>query len=238
MKKVLFIALTAFGMQASVSAQETETVTTTTTTTTTTSTNLNDNPKRGLYVSFGVALADDYKMNDRLKAAGMPELNNAVFESTVGYSAMFEKLSFDLELATGYMDEKSATDRVRNIQATIRLRGHYNIVMKDKFFLTAGADLSYLTNNFNINTRDRVIDLNNPDPSEYPGHISLYNNQMLVGPSIAVGLFQKSGWPLRLNTGYEWAVVGGKWKSEYANVANSFRESGQGHFYAKLTIGL
>lgn len=237
MKKVLFIALTALGMQVSVSAQETETVTTTTTTTTT-STNLNDNPKHGLYVSFGVALADDYKMNDRLKAVGMPELNTAVFESTIGYNVMFEKLSFDLEMATGYMEEKSATDRVRNIQVTFRFRGHYNLIMKEKFFLTAGADLSYMRNDFNINTRDRVIDLNNPTPADYAGHISLYNDQMLLGPSLAVGLFQKSGWPLRLNTGYEWAVAGGKWNSQYANVANSFKESGQGHFYAKLTIGI
>lgn len=233
MKKVLFIAVALLGMQASVNAQDAGT-----TTTTTGQRYDDDNPGKGLYVSFGVAGNDGFKMNDRLKAEGMPELNKAAFESTIGYYIMFNKLSFDLEVVASYLDDKTATDRVRNINTGVKFRGHYNIVKDDKFFVTGGADLTYAFNNFNLNTRDRVIDLNNPNPADYPGHINLYNEQFFVGPSVAIGFLQNTEYKLRFNAGYEWAVMSSVWKSQYANVANTFRENGQGHYYAKLTLML
>jgi hypothetical protein len=235
MKKVLCIAVALMGIQYSAKAQESSTATDSVPNPTMYT---DDNPGHGLYVSFGVTGFDDFKMNDRLKAQGLPELNKAAFETTVGYTVMFNKMTFDWEFAASYMDSKTATDRVRNINTAVRLRGHYNIVKKAKFFVTGGADLTYSYNNFNINTRNRVIDLNNPDPADYPGHINLYNDQMYAGPSLAVGFLQNTEYKLRLNVGYEWAVIAGKWKSQYGGVENSFKESGQGHYYAKLSIML
>lgn len=236
MKKVLCIAVALIGMQFSAKAQVSPIVPTDSIPNPTTYTD--DKPGHGLYVSFGVTGFDDFKMNERLKAIGMPDLNKAAFESTVGYYLMFEKASFDMEFAASYMDQKTTTDRVRNINALFRFRGHYNILVDKNFFLTAGADLTFASNNFNINTRNRTIDLNNPDPADYPGHISLYNQQVYLGPSVAFGFLQKTEYKLRLNVGYEWAVISSEWKSQFANVENTFRENGQGHYYAKLTFML
>jgi hypothetical protein len=236
MKKALFIAVALLGMQATVKAQVAPIIPTDSIPNPSTYTD--DKPGHGLYVSFGVAGFDDFKMNDRLKAVGMPELNKAAFETTVGFYVMFRKMSFDMEFAASYMDQKTATDRVRNINGLFRFRGHYNILMDKNFFVTAGADLTFASNNFNINTRNRTIDLHNPDPADYTGHINLYNQQMYIGPSVAFGFLQSSEYKLRLNMGYEWAVISSEWKSQYANVQNTFRESGQGHYYAKLSIML
>lgn len=233
MKKVLFIAVALMGMQYSVSAQDTET-----TTVATPQRYDDNNPGKGLYVSFGVAGNDGFKMNDRLKAQGLPELNSAAFETTVGWYIMMKKLSFDFEVVASYMDDKTATSRVRNINTGFNLRGHYNILTSDKFFVTGGADLGYAFNNFNINTRDRVIDLNDLEPANNPGHVNLYNDQFILGPSAAFGFLQNTDYKMRLNLGYNWAVMSGKWRSDYGNVQNTFRENGQGHFYAKLTLML
>lgn len=238
MKKALFIALALVGMQASVNAQDAETTTTGTPTTVAPQRYDDNNPGRGLYVSFGVAGNNGFKINDRLKADGMPALNKAAYESTIGYYIMFKKLSFDFEVSASYLQQKSAGYRVRNINTGFTFRGHYNIVTNSKLFVTAGADLTYLHNEFNLNNVERVIDLNNLDPDDYPGHINLYNDQFYAGPSAAFGFLQDSEYKLRLNVGYGWSVISGKWKSEYATVENTFRENGQGHYYAKLTIML
>ncbi|MHA3786943.1 hypothetical protein ACX0HA_01935 [Flavobacterium hauense] len=233
MKKVLFIAAAIIGMHYSVNAQDSET------TTPADSQRYDDNnPGKGLYVSFGVAGNDGFKMNDRLKAQGLPELNSTAFESTIGWYIMMNKLSFDFEIVASYMDEKSGTDRVRNVNTGINLRGHYNIFTNNKFFITGGADLGYAFNNFNINTRGRLIDLNDLDPADNPGHINLYNDQFIMGPSAAFGFLQNTDYKMRLNFGYNWAVVSGQWRSQFGNVQNTFRENGQGHFYAKLSLML
>jgi hypothetical protein len=233
MKKVLFIAVALLGMQYSVKAQDSET------TPPAAPQRYDDhNPGNGVYVSVGIVGNDGFKMNDRLQAQGLPELNSTAFETSLGWYLMFKNISFDFEIVASYMDDKTATDRVRNINTGINLRPHYNILKGDKFFVTGGADLGYAFNNFNINTRNRVIDLNDLDPADNPGHINLYNDQFILGPSAAFGFLQNTDYKMRLNLGYTWAVVSGQWRSQYGNVQNTFRENGQGHFYAKLSIML
>ena len=85
---------------------------------------------------------------------------------------------------------------------------------------------------------EALIDLDDLNPSTHTGHISLYNNQFTIGPSVIFGAFTNSSFPVRLSVGYDWAVYSGKWKSEVAEVDNSFRENGQGIWYARLVLPL
>ncbi|AXG73468.1 hypothetical protein DVK85_04170 [Flavobacterium arcticum] len=234
MKKIVFATICFFGGQALLLAQET--VTTTTTTTTTTTMADENNPKTSFYVGFGAAVFEDHKISDNLAAAGMPGIDEVLPEMTFGFNVMGEDYLVDIEFNTNYLDKKTSTDRIRAVAAGIKMRGHYIPVNTGNFYLSAGADLSYIGSNYDLFTRGNVIDLNDLNPGTHTGHISLYNNQFYAGPSLAFGAFQKSSFPLRLNVGYEWALISGKWKSEYANVNNTFRESGQGRFYAKLTF--
>jgi hypothetical protein len=224
MKKItLIIAL--LGIQALSTAQETETTTPVQT-------------KRTLYASFGIASTDDYKINKNLKMTDMPQLSSTAPEVTLGYNVTGEKVLIDLELNANYMDKKTSTDRVKYVSSGVKLRGHYIPVKTTDFFLSGGFDLSYAVNHFDLYSRGNSIDLNDLEPSTHTGHISLYNNQLYLGPSIAFGAFQTYVYPLRLNVGYEWAVYSSRWDSEFARVDNTFRESGQGRFYAKLSIDL
>ncbi len=234
MKKIVLAVICFFGAQSLLTAQETVTETVATTTTATTVDE--NNPKINIYVAVGAAVLGDYKISDNLAAAGMPGIEEVLPEITFGLNVMGEDFLVDLEFNTNYLDKKTSTDRIRAVAAGVKMRGHYIPLNTGKFFLSAGADLSYVGSNYDLFTRGNVIDLNDLNPGTHTGHISLYNNQFYAGPSLAFGAFQKSSFPLRLNVGYEWAVVSGKWKSEFANVSNTFREDGQGRFYAKLTF--
>jgi hypothetical protein len=225
MKKILGIAF-ALVWAHSLTAQET-------TTETASSGNIE---KKTWYVSFGMASFGDFDINKKLQASGMPQLGDAALETTIGHHTMFRKMLIDFEWNTNYMDKKTTTDRIKTINTGFKIRGQYVPFKTENMFFAAGADLSYMFNNFNLYTRGNTIDLDDLNPAGHTGHISLYNQQFWAGPSIAFGAFQKSAFPLRLNVGYEWALYSSKWKSEVAEVANSLKESGQGRFYAKLTL--
>lgn len=224
MKKIVFIALSILGVQSLI-AQETETTTAP-----------GDKEVKTWYVSIGAAIMEDYKINKNLADAGMPQIGNEALEITIGRSVMYKKLLMDLEWNTNYMDNKTATDRVKTVNSGINFRVNYVAFQNDKFFLSGGADFSYMFNYFNLYSRSNTIDLNDLNPSTHTGHINLNNSQFYMGPSVVFGALQNTKFPLRLNMGYEWALYSSKWKSEVADVANSFRENGQGRFYVKLSI--
>ncbi|QYJ69296.1 hypothetical protein [Flavobacterium litorale] len=224
-KTLLFVVVCVIGIPFMSLAQET------------TYSDTNDDDKvLNWYFAAGVAVTNDYKINENLAAAGMPELNNVMPEITFGYMVKGTKLLMDFEINTAFMDERTSTDRIQSVAFGFKLRGHYIPYSTENFFLSGGVDLSYLNNRFNLYSRGNVIDLNDLNPSTHTGHISLYNEQFYVGPSIAFGAFQKSSFPIRLNVGYEFSAINGKWRSDFANVANDFREDVQGRFYAKLAL--
>ena len=231
MKKIVLAVICFFGAQSLLTAQETVTETVTTTTTVD-----ENNPETNFYIGVGVAVPGSYKISDKLAAAGMPDIEEAMPEISFGLNVMGEDFLVDIEFNADYLDKKTNTDRIKAVAAGVKMRGHYIPVNTGKFFLSAGADLSYIGSSYDLFTRGNVIDLNDLNPGTHTGHISLYNKQFYAGPSLAFGAFQKSSFPVRLNVGYEWALISGKWKSEFANVANTFREDGQGRFYAKLSF--
>ena len=229
MKTLAFMALALFGAQFAATAQEGESTQV-----------VNDtiHSTQTWYVGFGATGFDKFKINDNLKAAGMPQLSDAAFQVTLGYETMEEDFLVGLEWTTAYMDEKTSSDRVKTVNTALKLRFHYIPWQTKKFFVSAGADLAYTFNNFNLYTRGNEIDLDDLDPSTHTGHINLYNNQFTLGPSVMFGAFTNSNFPVRLAVGYDWALYSSKWKSPVAEVDNSFRENGQGIWYAKLILPL
>lgn len=227
MKKLAFMALAFFGAQFAATAQETETTDAS-----------GKFERREWYVGVGATGNDGFKINTLLEEQGLPELNDAAFEVTLGHSFIKDRMLLDLEWNTSYSDKKTGTDRIKNVNTGFKLRGHYVVWNNQKFFFSGGADVSFTANSFNLYSRGNTIDLEDLDPSAHTGHISLYNNNIFVGPSITFGAFQDSNFPVRLVAGYEWGVYSSEWRSEVAEVSNSFRENGQGRWYARIVLPL
>lgn len=234
MKKIVLIALSIIGVQSSVIAQETET----TTTTSSSQSTRTAKDRFDFYYGFGVNVLSDYKMNDKLKAAGMPQIANAAPEFTFGFSFIpsGQKFYHDIEGGIAYMDEKTGGNRIKTTVATVKMRLQYKLIEKEKMFFSAGLDIGYSQTGINLYSIGNTIDLNDLNPATHTGHISMRNGQLTLGPAVALGLFQDS-FPVRINAGYNIGVTKGKWKSDVASVANTINESGQGSFYAKILIG-
>lgn len=217
-------------------AQETETITEVTVTQTTVE---NKNPFE-FYVGFGIAVLGDYNLNEKLKMAEMPEIGSSAPEFTFGFnfSDPGEKFYMDIEGVAAYMDKKDNANRLKTISGGAKMRLQYKFSGNNKWFISGGADINYLVTQVNLYSRGNTIDLNDLNPAAHTGHISMYNNQFSMGPSVAVGLFQDMVFPLRLNIGYDIGISNGKWKSEYADINNTIKENGLSRFYAKVIIGL
>lgn len=228
MKKVFILAL-GLCFSQNIFAQETTTVTVVE------KENTND-AKMDLYFAVGVNILSDYKINKNLKAAGMPEIGSATPEFTFGLNFGGQKWLTDVEASASYWKKDNNPLRSTAISSTVKFRGHYVPYRTEKFFISAGVDLSYMMNDFNFYNRNAEIDLNDLDPTTQTGHIQLKNNMLYVGPSVSIGFLQNKSTKLRLNFGYDIAAISGKWKSDYTDVNNSFRENGHDKFYIKLTI--
>lgn len=233
MKKFLLAAICIIGHQLTAFAQESQSSTTIITSSKDTIPGIN------LYVAFGASFIGDYKLNDKLEAQGLPQMSDVQPEFTIGFNVRAtKKFWLDVEMTGAHSDEKDAVNRVRTTTFGAKLRPHYAMFNNKGFFGTVGADISYIGNRADIFTRGNQIDLNLLDPALHNGHISLNNELLYMGPSMSFGFLQNTGFPLRLNLGYEWALTNGKWKSDFADVTNNVKESGHGRGYAKLTIGL
>src|SRR5688500_11261854 len=134
MKKVVFAALAIIGTQFAATAQETAATEAARDTIRST---------QSWYVGFGATGFDKFKINDNLKAAGMPQLGDAAFQVSIGHESKGEDFLVNLEWNTAYMDEKTSTDRVRTVNTGIKLRFHYIPWQNKKFFLSTGADFAY-----------------------------------------------------------------------------------------------
>ena len=226
MKKILLAAICIIGFQSSIAQEGTS------------SEDFTKPAKQNFYVALGAAFNGDYRINDKLRASGMPHLSESMPEFTIGYNVIGESYLIDLEFNGAYQNIKQGDDRTSTVVGGVKLRGHYVPVNKESFFLSAGADVSYLTNTIDLYNKYNSIDLNNLDPLNNSGHINLYSQLLYAGPSVSVGLFQNKSFPIRLNAGYEWALTNGYWKSDFADVYNSVKESGHNRFYAKVTLYL
>jgi len=222
MKKIACIALALLGLQ-SVSAQETKK-----------DSIMVHKDVKHFYIGFGAEYMD-YKLNDKLKNSNLPQINPGAFELSIGVNHTSKHILSDLEWNTDYYtDRKTTGERVRLMATGIKWRPQYIITKTAGSIFAAGLDLSFVYNKVDIYTRGNVIDLNNLDPALHTGHISLYNNNMYLGPSASFGAFQNKAFPLRLTAGYEWNLARASWQSEFARVNNTAKESGTGRFYAKV----
>lgn len=237
MKKIVLAAICAIGFQSASFAQE-EIVEMTSSSVATDSVTSCKKGKLDIYASFGAAMFTDFKINDKLRSAGVPRLPDAMPEFSVGFNTTFEKSLFDFEVNANYSDEKNTGTRVRAGGIGVKVRWQYIPFRTKSFFAAGGADVSWFATQADIYSRGNTIDMNNLDPSTHSGHISLNNEQLMLGPSVALGFFQNKSFPIRLNLGYEWGITNGKWKSDFADVNNAVKESGLGRAYAKVTIGL
>lgn len=192
--------------------------------------------KVDFYFAAGVVINGDYKINDNLKAVGMPEIERTIPDFSVGINLSGQKWTADLEVSASYWKKDNNPFRSEAIASGFKLRGHYVPYKTNKFFVSAGADLSYQNNKFNFYNRNQHLDLNDLDPSTQLGNIQLNNDLFYAGPSVAFGFLQNKSTKLRLNIGYDIAVISSKWKSDYTTVDNTFRENGHDRFYVKLTI--
>ena len=239
MKKITLTLVALLGINAIVSAQETVTDTVVTTTTrTTTNFERVRKDRFNFYYGFGVNVFGDYKLNDKLKASNMPTIGTTAPEVTFGLNYMPSEDHFyhDLEFSVAYLDDKTSANRIKTAVTSFRIRPQYKFIDNKKMFFSAGIDGGVAVTIVNLYSRGNVIDLNNLDPAKHTGHITMNSTQFILGPSVALALFQDS-FPIRINTGYNFGLSRGRWKSDVADVHNAVKESGLGNFYAKLSIG-
>jgi len=191
------------------------------------------------YVGFGAAFLGDFNLNEKLKQSEMPQIGNAAPEFTFGFNFTEpdSKIYMDIEATAAARIDKSEGYQVNTVASAAKMRIHYRFLSNNKWFLSAGGDVSYGINYVNLFSRNNAIDLNDLNPGMHTGHISMYNQQLMVGPSVAVGLFQDMVFPIRINFGYDIALTNGKWKSEYASINNTVKENGFDRFYVKVSIG-
>lgn len=238
MKKLVLGAICIFSLQTAFAQDSQSNVIVTDSSVIITQTN-DTIPRLNLYASFGAVFNGDYNLNDKLKAQGLPRMADTQAEFTVGFNVRAtKKFWMDTELTASYNDEKDAVNRIRSAAFGVKLRPHYVVFNNNRFFGTVGADVSFIGNQVDLFNRNNQIDLNELEPALHSGHISLRNEMLYAGPSLAFGFLQGSSFPLRLNLGYEWGITNGKWKSDFTDVNNIVKESGHGRAYAKITIGL
>lgn len=188
-------------------------------------------PKVAKYFYFGIGgTSQSYKLNDLLRNSNVATLSNFDLNFDFGMNFFAEKYSGDVEFTTSLSRNDNANSENQNIGFTSRLRFHYNVINKEKYALTTGLNIAYSGNQATFFSKNRTIDLNNPQPSFTNGEFTLNNEMLYVGPSLSVYLFKNKKNKIRLNAGYEFAITNGKWKSDFANVTNTVKENGNNRF--------
>ncbi|WP_146739553.1 hypothetical protein [Flavobacterium aciduliphilum] len=198
-----------------------------------------DTKKQDMNVSYyfgvGANVNSRYAIDDKLAASGMPETVKTTPEFIFGIDYMGKKGSLDTEFASQFFKKSNEFSTSSGSSFAIKLRGHYNFVNSAKFLFSGGLNLAYTTNDFNLYASNNQVDLNALGTSN-ASYIRLRNGMFYTGPSIAFGLKKNDKVSLRLNIGYEFALITGKWKSDYAAVSNSFTENGHNRFVMGLVV--
>ncbi len=187
------------------------------------------------YGGIGAGFNSNYKIEPLIQAAGLPQPSNTVPEFSFGLNFLTKNWSIDEEIASNSYKKTNTNNSITNFNFSFRLRGHYNFVNNEKMQLSGGLNLAYATNDLNIYSNYNQVDLNNLSGSS-SSYIRLRNGLLYTGPSIGFGIKKKNNLIARLNMGYEVAILSGKWKSDYANVSNSIRETGQNRFTVGIVV--
>jgi hypothetical protein len=189
-----------------------------------------------MYVGIGGQIQNNLNINQKLRLSNLPEIPTAMPEFIFGFNVFGEKYSGNLEFSGLYADRSNGANRTRLLTSNFRGNFSYNLKVKPKYAFTAGLNLAFATNQFDIYNENATIDLNNLNPLANGGQISLKNNMFYVGPSAAVYLFRDSKWKVRVNVAYELALSRGQWHSDFLNVTNSVNESGKNRFVFSIVL--
>ncbi|MBC8883848.1 hypothetical protein H9X57_12325 [Flavobacterium piscinae] len=93
-------------------------------------------PKTDIYIGVGGVFYNDFSLNQKIRASGMPEIRETMPELMIGINSLWEKYSFDMDLSTSYSNKKNSTTQNKFASGTLRLRGHYNFVNKSRILLS------------------------------------------------------------------------------------------------------
>ncbi len=163
-KTLLWAALCLIGVQSSSFAQETQEAQ---------ETSVEDKGEGHLYIGLGAVFTSDYNINEKLAAAGVPELGNSAPELTIGINYTEEKVLIDVEWNTIYNgDRRNNGLKVRNIGVGSKLRIQYIPFNNGNTFFAAGGDVSFIYNQFDLYRESNRIDLDNIHGSFRPSPIS------------------------------------------------------------------
>lgn len=189
-----------------------------------------------VYFAFGLQFHDDFNLNQKLVASNVVPLNTTRPEFQVGMNIFGKKYSGDMEFAFSQNDEENETTKNKDMGFTGRFRFHYNLINKEKIAFTTGLSLAGTSTEVDLYSRNNTIDLNDLNPTNTVGLISIRNQQFYVGPSASLYLFRNKSYKLRLNVGYEFSFTNGKWKSDYASINNTVKESGNNRWLVGLVL--
>ena len=191
-----------------------------------------NNCKENIYFGSGFVSNSKFVIDDRLESSNIPQIQANVPEFVFGFNTFFNKGFLDIEASSNMFKKSNSFTTSNGLRSSFRLRGHYNIVNNATIVFSGGLNLAYTTNDFNVFSQNNQVDINNLVASS-TDYIRLRNNMFFAGPSIGFGIKNKGEQLVRLNVGYEFALITGKWKSDYATVSNSINENGQ----SRLLIG-
>jgi hypothetical protein len=192
--------------------------------------------KSTLYVGVGGQLQEGLNINKKLTSQNLPGISSTIPELTVGLNIFGKKYSGDMEFVLSTDNPEKNNTELRLMNMTGKFRLHYNIVNKEKIAFTTGLNLALTATELDIYSKSNTIDLNDLEPNNNSGHISLRNQMFYAGPSVALYLFKNKHWIVRLNAGYEFALTRGRWKSDFGSVLNTVNESGNNRFVFGITI--
>jgi len=151
------------------------------------------NVDANFYYGLGVNVNGSYKIDDKLAASNFPQTVQTTPEFIIGMDYFGRDFSIDTELTSQFL--KSNTNGTSSGSSlAFKLRGHYNLVNKSRFFFSGGLNLAYTFNDFGLNAPNNQVDLNNLGAST-SNYIRLRNGMFYAGPSISFGLKKMTKFP-------------------------------------------
>jgi hypothetical protein len=191
-------------------------------------------PFRNFYVGIGGTVQSKYNLDEKLSNANLPSLNTAALELVLGWNIFEEKFSGDYEIGFFAGQNESGNNKNRIMGANFRYRAHYNFVNKENVAFTGGLNFAYTINQVDVFSQNATIDMDNLGATT---NVLTINNQMVyAGPSVALYVFRDMKFPLRLNLGYELALTRGRWKSDFSSINNTIGENGNNRFVFGITL--